>query len=309
MWNDDESDDESEVTCDVLKFDHMYPWMSGWTKDQFIEYNHNINAPIDQATLYNYITTMYNKYGPVIFDHPDTINVVCSDLSLLKFAHSNRAFDSTRAGLVCTYVAYTGNIDCLRFAHEHGYPWDDNTLSACLYIYCDAIDNDNTPSNYDPFQCFTYALENGCDWSPRIYIHHPLNIIKYANEHGYPWPEDITLDYALTSRTIELIYAYENGQPWHPDVCTLLAADGDISTLKYATEHGCPFDRNLFMQCVANLENPAIKKRAFKRQVTGKVTNDIVSAPDQIDNQVWLIVCECMRNPELVDQLTTMLYM
>lgn len=254
----DDDDDDTEVTCEALKHYNMYPWMSGWTRDQFIEHNHRINEPVDQATLYNYITTMYNTYGPVIFDHYDTKVKVCYNLSLLEFAHNNNAFSGDQDNGLCTTIAYTGNISCLRFAHENGYPWGIQTLRACLYF------PSSGDADVDPFQCFTYALDHGCAWDPRIYYDATFDAIKYANERGYPWPEAITLTYAREERWEELIYAYENGQPWYTDVCTEAACFGNLSILKYVVEHGCPFDRDLFQQCMEELANQPTKKNQKK---------------------------------------------
>ena len=50
-------------------------------------------------------------------------------------------------------AAENGHLECLKYAHEHGCPWDEETCAV--------------------------AAENG-----------QLECLKYAHEHGCPWDEE-----------------------------------------------------------------------------------------------------------------------
>jgi hypothetical protein len=45
-------------------------------------------------------------------------------------------------------AADTGHLDCLKYAHEHGCPWDEETYSSAAY--------------YGHLDCLMYAHKNGC---------------------------------------------------------------------------------------------------------------------------------------------------
>ena len=50
----------------------------------------------------------------------------------------------------CASAAGNGHLDCLKYAHENGCPWDENTCAkAAINGHLD---------------CLKYAHENGCPW-------------------------------------------------------------------------------------------------------------------------------------------------
>ena len=70
-----------------------------------------------------------------------------------------------------------GYLEILKYAHENGCPWDENTC-------CRAAEN-----GY--LDCLKYVHENGCPWNEGTchlaarYGH--LECLKYAHENGCPW--------------------------------------------------------------------------------------------------------------------------
>lgn len=63
---------------------------------------------------------------------------------------------------MCRMAAYNGHLECLKFAHEHGYKWDEWT---CYY----AAYNGH-------IECLKYAHINGCEWNKIICMNASRNI-------------------------------------------------------------------------------------------------------------------------------------
>jgi len=104
------------------------------------------------------------------------------------------------------YAAEYGHLDCLKYAHENGCPWDDFTT---LYA-----------GKNGHLDCLKYAHENGCPWYGSTTLHIAcrghLDCLKYAHENGCPWDIKTTMYAAKNSHLDCLKYAHENGCPWHP---------------------------------------------------------------------------------------------
>ena len=72
--------------------------------------------------------------------------------------------------MTCLFAALNGHLDCLRYAHENGCPWDKRTCDNAAY--------------YGHLECLKYAHENGCPWDEETceeaakYGH--LECLKYA---------------------------------------------------------------------------------------------------------------------------------
>ena len=61
----------------------------------------------------------------------------------------------------CSNAAKSGHLECLKYAHENGCPWDEDTCSEAT------------------FKCLKYAHENGCPGSS-----------KYAHLLELDWDSD-----------------------------------------------------------------------------------------------------------------------
>ena len=74
--------------------------------------------------------------------------------------------------------------ECLKYIHEHGYPWDETT---CI-----------TAASSGPLDCLKYAHENGCPWDERVIqaafnSSHP-GCMSYALENGCPRNKNSHID-------------------------------------------------------------------------------------------------------------------
>jgi len=88
-------------------------------------------------------TDFYSHYG----DTQDTGFYAASfnDILYMEYLWSQNVLED---GGVCTQAAMFGHFDCLRYAHEHGWSWDENTCR-------DAAEKGH-------IDCLRYAIENGC---------------------------------------------------------------------------------------------------------------------------------------------------
>ena len=103
--------------------------------------------------------------------------------------------------------AKEGHLDCLKYAHDNGFPWDTETCSeAALGGHLD---------------CLEYAHDNGCPWDQTT--------CYYAAGRGH-------------LHCLE--YAHYNGCPWDRSTCSEAARGGHLDCLKYAHDNGCPYDYN-----------------------------------------------------------------
>ena len=103
----------------------------------------------------------------------------------------------------CICAAEHGYLACLRYAHEHGAPWDEETCT-------------------------------------RVAYRGHLACLAYAHEHGAFWDKDTCSWAAVGGHLNCLAYAHEHGCPW--DKCTYLHAliYCHADCLAYARAHGCP---------------------------------------------------------------------
>ena len=71
----------------------------------------------------------------------------------------------------CTRTALNGHLECLKWAHESGCPWDERT---CSYT-----------AKHGHLDCLKYAHENGCPWNKQNCLANAKNneIIQYINSH------------------------------------------------------------------------------------------------------------------------------
>jgi len=82
---------------------------------------------------------------------------------------------------VCDWTARKGYLDCMRYAHEHGCPWD---VWTCSYA-----------ARNGHLSCLQYAHDHGCPWNEWTCSYAAenghLSCLQYARDHGCPW-NDVT---------------------------------------------------------------------------------------------------------------------
>jgi hypothetical protein len=133
-----------------------------------------------------------------------------------------------------TYIDYIGiaaktGYQCLKYAHENGYTWDENTCAMA--------------AANGKIECLKYAHENGCPWDRNTCDNAAaegfLDCLIYAHQHLCPWDEE-TCSMAAAGGHLECLkYAHDNGCPWDQNTCQYAAYNGHINCLKYASENGC----------------------------------------------------------------------
>lgn len=140
---------------------------------------------------------------------------------------------------LCTAFANNGKLNLLKFAHENGYPWDEETCRAA--------------AKGGHLDCLIYAHEHGCPWSESICYaaeyNNRVDCLRYAHEHGCPWAYAFTHYDAATDGRLEVIkylYEYECGliiphRSWGRDVCAAAAYSGQLECLQFLHEHECPW--------------------------------------------------------------------
>ncbi len=109
------------------------------------------------------------------------------------------------SGPPCSHAAYHGHLDCLKYEHENGRPWNEDICR--------------------------YAAQNG-----------NLDCLKYAHENGCSWSKGTCSSAAFGGNLDCLKYAHENGCPWDKCVYVMAIYSGHLNCIKYAHENGCPCD-------------------------------------------------------------------
>jgi len=129
---------------------------------------------------------------------------------------------------ICSGLAYRGMINCLIYARENGYPWDDRT---CLFA-----------SQNGHLACLKYAHENDCPWDERTCWfasqNGHLNILKYAHENGCPWDKRTCYFSSWHGHLDCLKYAHENGCEWVKEQCLNIAnKNNHLEIVKYIEDN------------------------------------------------------------------------
>jgi|688.fasta_scaffold41578_2 hypothetical protein len=106
----------------------------------------------------------------------------------------------------CKDAAFKGHLECLKYLHENGCPWDENVCSNAAY--------------------------NG-----------HLECLKYLHENECPWDENICSNAAYNGHLECLKYLHENGCPWDERTCSNAVMNGNLECLKYAVINECSWDK------------------------------------------------------------------
>ena len=119
-----------------------------------------------------------------------------------------------------------GHLECLRYAHENGCPWDVYTCASA--------------AGGGHLECLRYAHENGCPWGGATCASAAggghLECLRYAHENGCPWGGATCASAARGGHLECLRYAHENGCPWDGATCASAARGGHLECLRYAHE-------------------------------------------------------------------------
>jgi hypothetical protein len=146
-------------------------------------------------------------------------------------------------------AAKKGHLECLKYLHENGRPWDADTCEC-------AAENGH-------IECLKYAHKNGCKWNANTCAYAAengnLECLRYAHENGCKWNAN-TCTYAALNGQLECVkYAHENGCPWNAKTCSWTAERGQLECLKYLHENGCEWNE---WTCAYAAENGSDAKQA-----------------------------------------------
>jgi hypothetical protein len=165
------------------------------------------------------------------FDHAVFSSVACAEFWDSQES-TNRApvfRDYTTA-----YIAKTGNLHVLEWAHMKNFPWNEQTC----YL----------AAKTGHLEVLRYAHEKGCPWNEKTchlaaFKGH-LEVLRYAHECGCPWNEETCRLAAFKGHLEVLRYAHECGCPWNEETCHLAAYKGHLEVLRYA--------QNLLMSIISS---------------------------------------------------------
>ena len=109
--------------------------------------------------------------------------VIAGNLKLLKKLHTRGVFFSNER--IAAMAARGGHLDCLRYLHEQGCPWDKYTCSEA--------------ARGGHLDCLKYAHEQGCPWDDGVIagaasLQH-LDCLNYAMESRCPFDIEKSLVY------------------------------------------------------------------------------------------------------------------
>jgi hypothetical protein len=127
--------------------------------------------------------------------------------------------------------APAGNLDCLRYAVEHGCPLSNEAiLSAVADLPCLKYMHEEKGIALNTAVCAKAACFGG------------TGHLMYARERGAPWDARTCESAALCGQLANLRCAREHGCSWDAHTCEYAAMSGQLRTLCYAHEHGCLWD-------------------------------------------------------------------
>lgn len=106
-------------------------------------------------------------------------------------------------GTTLNAAIHGDDLECLKYAHEHGAPWTRGV---------------------------THNLADS------------LQGLKYVHEHGCPWDDDTTLRLGHENVPLECMrFCHDNGCPWHPETIEYIIRGECVEKLRYAHSNGAPF--------------------------------------------------------------------
>lgn len=161
---------------------------------------------------------------------------------------------------LCTYAAYIGNINILKWAKQNGFIIGkevcdiaiiNNEIDMLKYAIENGASCSINVTNYaikNHPSLITYLIENGCECNSYLTYFAAkkgdIELLKFLHEKGCPWNKN-TCEAAVIANSLECLkYAHENGCNWDEETCEAAAKKGHIECLKYAHENGCPWDKN-----------------------------------------------------------------
>ena len=158
-------------------------------------------------------------------------------ISVLISTDSFREYDkillsSRFKSTLCRFTSKLGNISALRWARDHGCPWDESTCSVTAYHgHMDLLRwlrSQDCP--WDLWTC-TFAAGSG-----------NLGVLQWARSEGCPWNSMACVNAAAGSGHVEVlewIQQTSEGCQFGPSTCSEAARYGQLGTLQWLRSQGC----------------------------------------------------------------------
>ena len=131
-------------------------------------------------------------------------------------------------------AAWSGSLDVLRYLHEKGCPWNEDTCGGA--------------AQGGHLTVLQWAREHGCPWNETTCVRSAwkghLDVLQWGRANGCPWNEDTCWCAAQGGHLHVLQWAHENGCPWDERTCKNAAGKGHLRVLQWARENGCPWNED-----------------------------------------------------------------
>ena len=127
-------------------------------------------------------------------------------------------------------AAQFGNLDCLKYLHENGCPWNVWTCVSAA-----------SRGNLD---CLKYLHENNCPWNEYAPAYAAANnhfdCLQYICENNCPLDE-YTCYYSAAAGNLEMLkYVRSKGCPWKSEIFGHVKEKHSSEFFKYLCENNCP---------------------------------------------------------------------
>lgn len=154
-----------------------------------------------------------------------TMAIVSGNVGCLRVLLGRGLFDPTNA---CNIAVDARSLECLKFAHENGSPWDMFTCTRAVYA--------------DTVKCLKFAHENGCQWDARVLMARAISSNSvdcleyvYENRENLAVSPEILLKFAVQYDAKECFYymAWIDGFEVTESVAQKIVRSGNLNLLKY----------------------------------------------------------------------------
>jgi hypothetical protein len=161
--------------------------------------------------------------------HPYAIVSKHRTLNTLKWLYDvvgHRPRDSTSTNV----TMLTGNIDIVKWMHSKGFPFDEGTFRAAVYLgdmsVLKWLLSVSCPRNES---VFAVAAEKG-----------DLEIMMWMRKKGFNWDESACEGAAKKGHFKELMWLRESGCPWDDMTSYACLRSGSVEMLRWVMDNGCP---------------------------------------------------------------------
>jgi len=141
-------------------------------------------------------------------------------------------------------AAKGGNLNCLKYAHQHGCVITGEAFKACIY-------HSNIP-------CLEYAhlhsegllRDTACDMAAST---NQLESLEFLHAHGYPCTKDTYITAAEMGFYEIVQFLHQKGVPWDKTTSRAACRGGNMGVITYLIAYGCELDFDTMKKAVDDL--------------------------------------------------------